>query len=211
MRVWPALILSLLWPGAAAAHQAFGDLGPFSDNMLHPLADPAQGMLLLALAVWLARQPVAVVRLAVLVLAVAALAAIVFGARMGLGPVSLRVSGALAAGLGIWAIIGRTAPAVLVPLVAAGAGLAAGLAFELDPASAGRVQEVAGGMAGIVLACILVWAPLNLLERRIGPVAVRVAASWIAAIGIMTAMLPDQVSAVSRAEIMAGTSGTAVM
>jgi hypothetical protein len=40
------------------------------------------------------------------------------------------------------------------------------------------------------VATLLLWASFDLLRRRIGEIACAVAGSWVAAIGIMTAVLP---------------------
>ena len=93
-RAAPALAIgALLAPGPAAAHDAFGDLGPFYVNLLHPLADPAQGLLIAAVAVLLARQPLATVRPAYAALALAGAAAVLLAAFVTLDPPGRRMTG----------------------------------------------------------------------------------------------------------------------
>ncbi|MCZ0962355.1 hypothetical protein [Paracoccus benzoatiresistens] len=62
-------------PEAVRAHDALGDLGPFYANVLHLLADPAQGHVIAALAVFLARQPLAAAQAGFAALAASVLAA----------------------------------------------------------------------------------------------------------------------------------------
>jgi hypothetical protein len=63
-----ATLLLAAVPLPLAAHEAFGNLGPFYQVCLHPFADPAKGLVLAAVSVCLARQPVLTVRVAYLAL-----------------------------------------------------------------------------------------------------------------------------------------------
>jgi urease accessory protein len=186
-----ALIVAAM-PQAAAAHDAFGDLGPFYQAFLHPLADPSQALLVTAAAVLLSVQPIASVRLAFVALAVGA--GLVLVARMVLpvpepGPalVALMVTGAAAFGV----LSLKPGPAVTSVLAMALGGAAA---LQVDPPAGGIVTAtliLAGGLAGVSFASLFLWGAIDLAARRISPLAPRVAGAWLAAIGIMMAALPS--------------------
>jgi urease accessory protein len=190
MRRTALALAAAVLPGAAFAHDAFGDLGPFYASLLHPLADPAQGLLLAAAAVLLARQPVATVRPAYA--ALAACGALAMALRAVIDPplIGLRVTGLAVAALGIVAISGLRLPvAFAVPLCAVVA-IAAGLAVDLPAGTRAATLAGLGGAAGIALLSLAVWGGVDYATRRLGRIAGAVAGAWIAAIGIMAAALP---------------------
>ncbi len=180
-----------LAPGAAFAHDAFGDLGPFFGALLHPLADPAQGLLLAATAVLMARQPVAGARVAYgALLAGCLLTSFVQGLWPMTGP-SVQIIGVLATAFGLLALWGGALNAGLLAIVAGGAAVLAGMA--VDEATGVVRQDLLaalGGMAGTAIFVLLLWAALDALQDRLGRVAGAVAASWVAAVGIMVAAVP---------------------
>jgi hypothetical protein len=184
-----AVLALALAPGAAVAHDAFGDMGPFYTSLLHPLADPEQGVALAGAAAMLARQPLDTVRPAITVLAVAgALAAV--AATVGLAPgVPQQAVAALAVALGLAALAGAALPKAVIVVLSGVAGLATGLA--LSPVGGARDAALAmlGGAAGVALAVLFLWGAVDLMVRRLGPVAGMVAGSWVAAVGLMTAAL----------------------
>lgn len=177
-------------PGAAQAHDAFGDLGPFYASLLHPLADPAQGLLLAAVAVLLAAQPLATVRPAYAVVVFAGAVAIPVGATLGVAAPGTRAVALTAVLLGLLALV----PLRLPPWVGAGlAGLAAvvaGLALDLPPGPRAAGLAALGGALGIALITLLLWGGVDLARRRVGSVAGAVAGAWVAAVGLMAAALP---------------------
>lgn len=166
--------------GVAEAHDAFGDLGPFYASLLHALADPAQGLLIAAAAVMLARQPLATVR-------TLAVAAHVVATPPPLG---FRATGIVVAVLGLVALSGLRLPAIAAATVSAAVALAAGLALDLPPGNRIAALAALGGAAGIALLALLVWGGVDLAIRRLGPIAGAVAGAWLTAIGIMSVALP---------------------
>jgi len=178
------------WPGAALAHDAFGDLGPFYQAFLHPLADPAQGLLVAAAAVALAVQPITSLRLAFVALVVGAVAMLTTRSVLPVADPSLLAVATLTL---LTAVIGvlslRPAPAVTAGIAAI---LGAVAALPLDGARGGvpGVLTVAGGTAGIAFGTLFLWGAIDLAARRISPLAPRVAGAWLAAIGVMVAALP---------------------
>ena len=178
-----------LAPGAAAAHDAFGDMGPFYANLLHPVADPAQSVVLAGAAVFLARQPVETVRPAYAALAFggsAAASAAVAGLTPGLSPLAAAV---LACLLGGGAIVTLKPPGWAATLLAGAAGVAAGLALTAGMGVRDAALGLLGGALGVGLAPLLLWGLMDLAVRKIGPVACAVIGSWVAAVGVMTAAL----------------------
>lgn len=172
------------------AHDAFGDLGPFYANLLHPLADPAQGLLIAAVAVLLGRQPLASVRPAYAALALGGGVAMLLGPLVALEPLGLRATGLAAAALGAAALVGGSLRPVPAILVAAAVAAAAGLRVDLpaEPRAAGLAAL--GSFLGIALAALLLWGLVDEASRRFGRIAGAVAGSWVVAVGVMAAALP---------------------
>lgn len=183
-------VAALLSPGVAQAHDAFGDLGPFYGGLLHPLVDPAQGLILIALAVLLARQPRGSVRIAYVAIVVCvSLAA--FAHMFSLGPVpGIRIVGLIVAALGILALAGLRLPVAIMGIVAGFLAAFAGFAGDVPEDARAVVLSACGTALGVSLLVLLIWAALDLLQARLGRVAGAVAGSWVAAIGIMATALP---------------------
>jgi hypothetical protein len=182
------LLSGLVPAGPATAHDAFGDLGPFYANLLHPLADPAQALLIVGIAVLLARQPLATVRPAYAALVLAGAATILLGVLVVLEPPGLQMTGLLAAALGAAALFGLTLRPLPATLLAASIAVVAGIAIDLSPRAAGL--SALGATLGIALSTLLVWGLVDTARCHFGPVATAVAGSWVAAVGIMAAALP---------------------
>jgi hypothetical protein len=177
-------------PGAALAHDAFGDLGPFYQAFLHPLVDPAQGLLVAAAAVALAIQPVASLRVAFAALALGAASMLVGRTVVDVadpGLLEIAVLTVLAAAVAVLAL--RPGPAVS-GLLAALLGAVAALSIDRAGSGLTAVLSVAGGTAGIAFGTLFLWGAIDLAARRISPLAPRVAGAWLAAIGVMVAALP---------------------
>jgi urease accessory protein len=188
-----ALLAALIAGGhaePALAHDAFGDLGPFYANLLHPLADPGQGLLIAAIAVLLAGQPLAAVRPAYAVLALAGAATVVLGALVPLDPPGLRTTGLLAAALGALSLLRLPLRPLAATLLAGAIAVPAGLAVDVPPSPRVPGLPLLGAALGLALAALLVWGFVDLARRRLGPVAGAVAGSWVAAVGILAAALP---------------------
>jgi hypothetical protein len=184
-----AVVALALTPGAAMAHDAFGDMGPFYANLLHPLADPAQGVALAGAAAMLARQPLDTVRPAFAALAfggalaaVAATAGLTAGAPQQAGSV-------LAIALGLSALAGDTLPKIAILALAAMTGLATGLALSAVGGARDAALAMLGGAAGVALGALFLWGAVDLAVRHLGTAAGMVAGSWVAAVGLMTAAI----------------------
>ncbi|MBE9639401.1 hypothetical protein [Salipiger mangrovisoli] len=184
-----AVALALL-PRIALAHEAFGDLGPFYGGLLHPVMAPLQTLVLAALAILLARQPLDGVRAAYPALVLAGAGAIVLHAAMPDLAVPMRLGAAAAVMLGGLALWGVALPrGVLVVLAMTGAALAAVSGDAAALTRAGLLGAV-GSILGIAAFVLLVWGLVDILQSRLGRVSGAVAAAWLIAIGAMAAVLP---------------------
>lgn len=174
----------------ARAHDAFGDLGVFYQSLLHPLADPAQGLVIAAGAVLLARQRPGVFRPAYLALVVAALVTLAVAAEWSVPRPGLRVQAVLVLVVALAALVPFRPGAVAMAAIAVVLGSLA--ALPLDPGIGARavLQVLFGGVAGIALATLFLWGAIDWADRRISPLAGTVASAWVAAIGLMAAVLP---------------------
>lgn len=172
------------------AHDAFGDLGPFYQGLLHPLADPAQGLILAAVAVLLARQPLSSVRPAFATLACVALIAAVLHPFLAIAGVSVQLAGAVALVAGGAALTGMALPSILLAVI--GGAVATFAVFSGDtPAGLREAALTAGGTAlGITLFVLLLWGGVDQLQARLGRIAGAVAGSWVSAVGLMAVALP---------------------
>jgi hypothetical protein len=170
-------------PSPALAHDAFGDLGPFYASLLHPLADPLQGALVIGTAAVLAGRAIETVRVALPVFMAAAVLGLGLGWRLGIEPAP-HMPAAVAVAVGLTATLpARWAPPwVVLPLVAVTGGFA-GLAPGRPDGAA--LQPLLGGVLGIGIFATLAWAGLDALARRLSPIAPAVAGSWVAAVGIL--------------------------
>jgi hypothetical protein len=177
------LALMSIAPSPAQAHDAFGNLGPFYASLLHPLADPLQGVLLIGSAAVLAGRAIETVRAALLVFMAAAVLGLGLGSWLGLMPAPL-LPAAVAVAIGLTATLPARwiAPWVVLPLVAVTGGLA-GLAPGRSDGAA--LQPLLGGILGISIVTTLGWAGLDALARRLSPIAPAVAGSWVAAVGML--------------------------
>jgi hypothetical protein len=177
------LLLATIAPSPALAHDAFGDLGPFYASLLHPLADPLQGALVIGTAAVLAGRATGTVRIALPVFMAATALGLGFAWRPGLVPAPLLPAAvAMAVGLTATAPARWAPPWVVLPLVAASGGLA-GLAPGRPDGAA--LQPLLGGLIGIGILATLAWAGFDTMARRLSPIAPAIAGSWIAAVGIL--------------------------
>lgn len=179
-----------LQPGTAQSHEAFGDLGPFYQGLLHPLADPAQGLVLAGIAVLLARQPVQVVRPAFLVLLLCAGFGPLIHLAVSTPSLDSRSAGLVAVILGGVAIFGIALPAGLVAIMAGAIALLAGIAGDVLTDVRSLLLSTGGTAVGIAIFVLFLWAALDIIQSRLGRLAGAVAGSWVVAIGVMAAALP---------------------
>jgi len=180
-----AAIVACLLPTSLHAHDAFGDLGPFYANLLHPLADPLQAALLVGTSACLAVRPLNVTRQLLPVFAGAATLGaliLVFGVPMVAPPVIVALAVLL---VGLSAVLPNTWTPLPVTLVlVAATGVLTGLAPGAN-AEGASLQPFLGTAIGIAVLATLAWFGLETAGRRFTPLVPQVAGSWVAAIGIL--------------------------
>jgi hydrogenase/urease accessory protein HupE len=183
-----ALLTALLIPVRADAHLVTTGLGPVYDGIGHLLLTPEDLVPILALALYAGLRGARAGRLALFVLPVAWLAGGLIGLRLGGG------GGAAAAPLpalsfillGLLVAADAKLPDGAVAALAAALGLAHG--FWNGPALAGTGPGALGllGIAAVAFVMVALAAALVVsLKAPAARIAVRVAGSWIAAIGLL--------------------------
>ncbi|MCX7301522.1 MAG: hypothetical protein NTX73_14330 [Rhodobacterales bacterium] len=179
-------------PAPASAHSAFGDLGPFYQGLLHPVADPAQGLLVAAGAIALARQPISVVRKAYPTFVLAAFLTLLIGTWLVMPQPGVALIALSSLVISLGALIPLRTPVMIVYGVAIAQGVLTALPL-LGSERAGRDLGLMlfGGTLGIAIFTLVVWSAAEWADRRIFHVASAVLAAWIAAISLMTAILPS--------------------
>jgi urease accessory protein len=184
---WPTMLVSLT-AAPAQAHLVNSGIGPFYDGALHLLMSPADLLGIVALALLAGLRGVQAGRLAVLILPVAW----GLGGIVGLSvPAYVELPGLSALSfllLGVLVAINpsRLAPmavAVLAALFGALHGLLNGSALAATDAG---LTPLAGIVATAFVAALLLAAFVATLHREPARIAVRVAGSWVAAVGILT-------------------------
>lgn len=175
----------LALPGAAQAHLVTSGLGPFYDGALHLLLSPADLLGLLAMALLAGLRGTRSGRLVVMALP----AAWLLGGLVGLGlPVPnltwLGVASFLVLGLLVAADVKLHPIAVASLATAYGAlhGLLNGAALASIGAGPATLLGIALTVLVLVLLTTAAVVPLRALWAR---VAVRVAGSWVAAVGML--------------------------
>jgi len=180
-----AALVGCLLPTSLHAHDAFGDLGPFYANLLHPLADPLQAALLVGTSAFLATLPLELTRQLLPVFAGSAtLGALALASGVPIAP--LPVFAALAVFvIGVATVLPVTwtpRPAMLTLVAATGVltGMAPGA-----PAGGTFLQPFLGTGLGIAALATLAWLGLETAGRRFTPLVPKIAGSWVAAVGIL--------------------------
>lgn len=176
----------LVLPRLAQAHLVTSGLGPYYDGALHLLMSPADLLGLIAIALLAGRQGAKAGRLSVIALSVTWWLA----GLVGLGLPS--IPGLAAIGTGFFLIMGLLVasdvklPPFGVAAIAAAYGLLHGLINGTALTAAGAGHSTLFGIVLAVLSIAVLTAaavvPLTALWAR---VAVRVAGSWIAAVGLL--------------------------
>jgi urease accessory protein len=180
-------IAALAWlPLSAAAHSLSDRYGDFLGALLHPLTSLDHGLALLATGLIAGQQVSATRRLMLAVL----IGALVLGAALGMFGILGAIANVLST-INLWSVLVLGAlvalaaplPRALALALAAVVGLSHGGENGLDLGAAAAAALAGVGLAGAVAA-----APGLLVPRLpLGwpRVAVRVAGSWIAAIGLI--------------------------
>jgi hypothetical protein len=156
------------------------------DGVLRPLATPAHVIALTGLALIAGRDALSA--------GAVTIAAFASGLAVGLGALAGGIGETPAADVllagavlcGLMAAVGVTAPAALAALVAVFSGIALGLDSPPDAITLGDAAAMLIGTAfGGVAALSVMASAASMIARWRHAIALRVAGSWIAAIGMM--------------------------
>ena len=175
-----------LWPASAHAHLVSTGLGPLYDGISHLFLTFDDLLPVVAMALLAGLNGAKAGRRALFALPTAWLAGGLGGYLAGSAPLPAGVTAASFLVVGVLTAVDRRLPAAVVTALAAGLGLLHGWLNGAGIAAAGR--EVAGliGIAGAIFVLVAVGAALVVsLRRPWMRIAVRVAGSWIAAIGLL--------------------------
>ena len=179
-------LVLLVLPPAAQAHLVTSGLGPFYDGALHLLLSPDELLGLLALALLAGLRGTAAARAALIALPIAWLVGGTIGLAVQATPDLAWVSVASFMLVGMLVVVdARLAPVV----VAALAGVYGGLHGLLSGSTLATLDAGVPSLLGIVLAALLLvllasaaLVPLQAFWTRI---AIRVAGSWVVAVGLL--------------------------
>jgi hypothetical protein len=180
-------------PGAAQAHLVNSGLGPFYDGALHLLLSPLDLLALLAVVLLAGQSGKAPARLTVVILPIAwGVAWLGATAVSDAAPAAVPALDWLRIGLlmlsGVAVAAGLRGPAPVLAAIAVAIGVVCGLAGGLAAANTGdAVVAFAGLWTAVLILGLLVAALAVSLRRPWMLIALRVAGSWLAAIGLLTA------------------------
>ena len=180
------LLPALLWPAPAHAHLTSTGFGPFYDGLAHPFVTPEDLLPVIALTLLAGLRGARPGRWVLFTLPAA------WGVGMAAGGPASPPASAVWLTCGLTIGLGAlTAADCKLPLSAI-AGLAATLGLVhggLNGAGLAHARGAAQGMAGIACAIFVIVAlaagPVASLRAAWARVAVRVAGSWIAAMGLL--------------------------
>ena len=180
-----AAIAAAMLPGAARAHLETSGLGPVYDGILHTVLGPDDLVPVLAMAALAGQNGTAAARRMLLVLPLAWLAAGLAGFWVGSGDLQ-RVPAYSLLGLGLLVAVGRPMPLAGVMAIAGAVGLAHGALNGIGIAEARREPLALAGIVAVVfVGAALAGAFVTTLRAEWARIAVRVAGSWVAAIGLL--------------------------
>jgi hydrogenase/urease accessory protein HupE len=187
-RTWVSATL-LAWaacPGPASAHLVDSGLGSFYDGVAHPFVTPADILAVVALALLAGLGGKAHGRAVLFVLPAAWVAGALAGQLTTLPAGVAAVSAGLLVGLGGLVAAGRRLPRALMIAAALTCGLILGSfnGAALAGSGSGSLAIVGIGCAVFVIVA-LVAGQAAALEKDWARIVVRVAGSWISAIGLL--------------------------
>jgi hydrogenase/urease accessory protein HupE len=176
----------LVLPGAAQAHLVTSGLGPFYDGALHLLLSPADLLGLAAAALLAGLRGRQAARLTVIVLPTAWLFAGLIGMRL---PVTLDLAWLSVLSFMLLGVL-VAADARLPPLIIASLGGAYGALHGLLNGSTlatmgAGVASLFGVVLAVLLLALLASAAVVPLQAFWARIAVRVAGSWVVAVGML--------------------------
>lgn len=176
----------LLAPALARAHLVNTGLGPFLDGVSHLLVSVDDLLPVLAIALLGGLNGAVAARRALFALPAAWLAAGIAGYVAGTAILPAGITSLSLLALGILVAADRRLTPAVVATLAIAVGLLHGWLNGASIAAAGReALGLAGIVASVFVLMALVAAPVSRLRVPWTRIAVRVAGSWIAAIGLL--------------------------
>jgi hydrogenase/urease accessory protein HupE len=173
-------------PSVALAHLVSSGLGPFYDGALHLLLSPADLLGLLAVTLLAGLRGPMAARWVVVALPTAWFAAGLIGLYAGVDFELSRASVLALVGLGVLVAADARLPAGAVATLAGLFGTIHGLANGAALAALGAGPASLLGIAGMAMVLVLLLsAAVVSLRAAWTRVAVRVAGSWVAAVGLL--------------------------
>ena len=172
-------------PVSASAHLVSSGLGPVYDGIYHFVLSPEQFLPIMALALFAGRRGPIFARWVLFVVPLAWAAASFVGAYPWAGLEQLLVAVSFLLAGGLLAADWKLSPPLVV-VVAVALGLCCGAAYRMsaEPDPPGYLAMVGGAGSIFVLLALTASAALP-LRRMWTVVAIRVAGSWTAAIGLL--------------------------
>jgi urease accessory protein len=179
-----ALVVALAPP--AEAHMMTTGFGPFYDGLAHLVSTPEVLLAVIALALLAGLRGARAGRLALFALPSGWIAGEGLG-WLARGPAApIVVAAIVMVALGALAALDAPLPAALVSAIAAAIGLSGGVQNGAEIAAAGASAPVAVGAAcGLFAIMSLVAGQVASLQAPWARIVVRVAGSWIAAVGLL--------------------------
>jgi urease accessory protein len=177
---------AMLWPTCAHAHLVTTGLGPLYDGISHLFLTFDDLLPVIAMALLAGLNGAAAGRRVLFTLPAAWLTGGVAGYLAGSSPLPAGVTAASFLVIGVLTAVDRRLSPTVVTALAAGLGLLHGWLNGAGIAAAGREASGLIGIGGAIFVLIAVGAALVVsLRRPWMRIAVRVAGSWIAAIGLL--------------------------
>jgi urease accessory protein len=184
--IWVVLLIWACSPGRANAHLVNSGLGPFYDGVAHLFVTPEDVLAVVALALLAGLGGKPYGRAVLFALPAAWLAGALAGRLTTLSGGVPVVSAALLIALGALVAADRRLPLALVTGAALTCGLLQGFFNGAALAGAGSSGLAAAGIAcGVFVIVALVAGQVAALEKEWARIMVRVAGSWIGAIGLL--------------------------
>lgn len=180
------LLAALLLPQAARAHLVTTGLGPLYDGITHFLVSFEDLLPVIAMSLLAGLNGPQAGRRALFVLPVAWLLGGLAGYAAGVAPAGAWLTAVSALVLGALVAADRRLPVALVAVLAAVLGLLHGWINGEGIATANREPLALVGIGGAVFVAVSLLAALaTAVQAQATRIAVRVAGSWIAAIGLL--------------------------
>ncbi|MEE4109787.1 MAG: HupE/UreJ family protein [Halieaceae bacterium] len=182
----PLATVLLALPEVAQAHLVTSGLGPFYDGALHLLLSPADLLGLIAAALLAGLRGRRAARMTVIALPLAWLCAGLVGLRVSGTPDLAWLSTLSFMLLGLLVAANVRLPPIAVALLAGAFGALQGLESGSVLATLGSgATSLAGMVLAVLLLALLTSAAVAPLQAFWARVAVRVAGSWVVAVGIL--------------------------